>query len=221
MSLIPVCLNFLKKRDMKPVSLSIAIALLFSVLNQTICQDMGTLSIDSGPESEEMLDLMAFQGINYEKVKIKAPGIKGKDYHITLKEFEGGALKRSDVIFDSSRDVFFKIKADSLDFKVLTQVDASGFFNLMVNFKRFSISEKYSLPEHKTGDYVLKNFLGSKDEIPFKIKGSNYLLVYMTPFVHGDGSASYCEVAQSGVNPEQLFEKFKIPHYYLIELTIK
>ncbi len=182
---------------------------------------MGTLSIENGPESEEMRDLMAFQGIDYEKVKIKAVGIKGKDYHITLKEFEGGALKRSEVIFDSSRDNFFKIKADSLDFKVLTQVDASGFFNLMVKFKRFSISEKYKIPEHKTGDYVLKNFLGSKDEIPFKIKGSNYLLVYMTPFVREDGSASYCEVAQSGMDPEKLFDKFKIPHYYLIELTIK
>jgi hypothetical protein len=34
-------------------------------------------------------------------------------------------------------------------------------------------------------------------------------------------SASYCEVAQSGMDPEKLFDKFKIPHYYLIELTIK
>ena len=203
---------------MKPNTL---LLFLFFSIGEIASQETPFISITSGTESDEMRDLMAFQKIDYESVKIKGAGLAGKNYKITLKEFSNGKLVKSETIFDSSRDNFFRIKSDSLKFKVLTQVDATNHFNLMLNFGRFSISERYLVPPHPPSDYVLKNFLGGKDNMPIQLDADNYIFAYMTPFLHGDGSASYCEVAQSGVNPEKLFDKFKIPHYYLLEMSFQ
>ena len=43
----------------------------------------------------------------------------------------------------------------------------------------------------------------------------------MTPYIRADKSEAYCEVGQSGVNPEHLYDSYKIPHYFLVEVKFK
>ena len=43
----------------------------------------------------------------------------------------------------------------------------------------------------------------------------------MTPYIRADKREAYCEVAQSGVDPEHLYDCDKIPHYFLVEVKFK
>ncbi len=43
----------------------------------------------------------------------------------------------------------------------------------------------------------------------------------MMPYVKKDGSKQYCEVAQSGVNLEELGTKYAIPRYFLIGIKFQ
>jgi hypothetical protein len=40
----------------------------------------------------------------------------------------------------------------------------------------------------------------------------------MTPYIRADKREAYCEVAQSGVDPEHLYDSYKIPPYCLVEV---
>ena len=67
----------------------------------------------------------------------------------------------------------------------------------------------------------MKSFLGGKSEMKVPVKGKFYIMSLITPTLHKDGSSSYCEIAQSGVDPEKLHERYNLPHYFLIEMTLK
>ena len=69
--------------------------------------------------------------------------------------------------------------------------------------------------------YVLKDFFGTKRELNLDLQKKNAIFAIITPSVHEDGSASYCEVVQSNIEPEDLGQHFKIPHYFLMTLTFK
>ena len=47
------------------------------------------------------------------------------------------------------------------------------------------------------------------------------ILTYIMPYQKKDGSKQYCEVVQSGVNPEELGKKYGIPRYFLIEIKFQ
>jgi hypothetical protein len=63
----------------------------------------------------------------------------------------------------------------------------------------------------------MKDFQGSKKETEIPLENEFYLTSIISPTVHKDGSASYCEVVLTK-NPENIGEEFKIPHYFLIRM---
>ena len=66
-----------------------------------------------------------------------------------------------------------------------------------------------------------KDFLGNRPEIKVSTNGSHALFAIITPTIHKDGSASYCEVAQSGIAPKDLGKTFNIQHYYIVKIEFK
>jgi hypothetical protein len=186
---------------------------------QFFAQSSPILTIKRGVDNFDLDNILDFQDIDYEKFAIRGAGLKGKNFKVLVKEFKNGQLTKTDIAFDSKEDQdYFKIKSDSLKFVVMTQVDANHFFKLVMRFNGFGIDKRYKVDPDKTGEFALKDFLGPKTETTIDLSGPNYLLAYMTAFVRKDGSTSYCEVAQSGMDPEKLWDKYAIPHYFLVVL---
>ena len=67
----------------------------------------------------------------------------------------------------------------------------------------------------------MKDFFGSKLTIELPMTEEIPLFAIITPTLHKDGSASYCEVVQSDIKPEELGKHFNIPHYFLVTMKIK
>ena len=179
------------------------------------------MKITGGSENKDLQNMMSFEGIALDKFEFSGKQLIGKDYDLKVKEFQNGKLVSTTLIIDSKEDDYFKIKRDTFRFMMLTKVGDDKKFKIEIAFEGFT-SKKLSFNLYdNNGRYVLKTFLGGKSEINIPIKGKIYIMSLITPSLHKDGSSSYCEVAQSGVNPEKLNEKFNVPHYFLIEMTLK
>jgi hypothetical protein len=91
-------------------------------------------------------------------------------------------------------------------------------FKIDFQFNGFSTSRRYKVFPQERDKFALKSFFGTKPENPIDLNSKNYILAYMMPYVRKDKSEAYCEVAQSGIDPEKLYDSYKIPHYFLVEL---
>ena len=188
------------------------------VMLASFAQDSATLTTRSGVSSGDLQTILYFEGISFQKFNIKSAALKGRDYQIIIKEFKDGRNVRNDTAFNSHEDAYFRIKDDSLAFTVLTRMLESNEFKVSFQFNGFSITRRYNVVVGARDKFALKSFFGPKPNNPISLKEKNYLLAYMMPYVRKDKSEAYCEVAQSGVDPEKLYDKYKIPQYFLIEL---
>ncbi|MGN7721381.1 hypothetical protein [Chitinophaga sp. 22620] len=185
----------------------------------SFAQSRAVMSVETGATAQELQTILYFEGISYEKFNIKSAGLKGKDFQILIKEFTNGQLSRKDTAFNSREDAYFRIKTDSLSFAVLTKMSESNEFKIHFQFNGFSSSRKYKVLPDEREQFSLKSFFPPQQtEKSIDLSSNTYILAYMTPYVRPDKSTTYCEVSQSGVDPEQLYEKYQIPHYFLVEL---
>jgi len=196
-------------------------ALLACVLCTLIAagQSNASIEIKHSVSANDLQNILYFEGISHEKFNIKSNKLKGKDYQLVIKEFREGKLVKVDTMFNSREDEYFRIKEDSLPFAVLTKMSDLSEFKIQVQFNGFSVSRKYKVLPAEKDKFALKTFFGPKLEMPINLQGSNYFLAYMMPYVRKDKSEAYCEVAQSGLDPEKLYEKYKIPHYFLVAIN--
>ncbi len=191
------------------------------IVNTSFSQDSIKMKITGGSENKDFQSMMSFEGIALDKFEFSGKQLIGKDYEFKVKEFKSGKLVSTTLIIDSKEDDFFKIKRDTFRFKMFTKVGDDKKFKIEISFGGF-ISKKLTFDLfEKNGLYVMKTFLGSKGEMNLPATGRSYLMCLITPTLHKDNSSSYCEVAQSGLDPEKLNEKYNIPHYFLIEMTLK
>jgi hypothetical protein len=85
-------------------------------------------------------------------------------------------------------------------------------------FDRYSTRKfTFKLLSKYAEDYILK-------EIPIKEKDLQFnktfiFLLLTTPEYHSDGFASWCDVA-ANETPDKIYEKNKIPHFFVFEMTI-
>lgn len=195
------------------------VILLFSTYSYA--QSIAVMTARTGANTNELQTVLYFEEIGYERFSIKSDELKGKNFQIIIKEFKGGKISLSDTVFNSKEDEYFRIKEDSLSFAVLTKVSDINEFKIQFQFNGFSFSRKYKILAKERDKFALKDFLGAKSEIPIHLTGRNYILAYMMPYVKKDKSEAYCEVAQSGTDPEKLYDTYKIPHYFLVELIFE
>ena len=70
--------------------------------------------------------------------------------------------------------------------------------------------------------YVLNDFFGINKELNFELSTeSSPIIAIITPSIRRDGSGSYCKIANSGIAPEKLGERFNIPQCFLISIKFK
>jgi hypothetical protein len=184
-------------------------------------QSNAIIETKQGLSFSDLQNILYFERIGYQKFNIKSNEINGKNFEIIIKEFKEGKLVKIDTVFNSNEDEDFKLKSDSLSFAVLTQISELNYFKIWFQFNGFSKDRKYPVQPSEKEKFALKNFFGAKTELPINLNGLNYFLAYMMPFVKKDKSEAYCEVAQSGTDPEKLYDKYKIPHYFLIAIRFE
>ena len=175
------------------------------------------MRVDYGSDDAELMSILYFENIGLAKMAFSGSELKNKDFQISVKKFVNGKLEKTELVFDSKEDEYFKIKSDKFGFRVLTKVTSDNTAKIQIQFNGFSKQKEYKLAPNQK-EFALKSFLGSQPEISVPLNKNTYILTYMMPYVKKDGSTTYCEVAQSGVNPEELGKIYPIPVYILIDI---
>jgi hypothetical protein len=178
------------------------------------------MRVNYGSENIDLQSILQFEDIDLNKMTFSGNDLKDKDFQISIKEFVSGKLKKTEVVFDSKEDAYFKIKSDKFIFRVLTKVTSENSVKFDFQFNGFSKQKEYKVAAGQK-EFALKSFLGSKPELSMPLNTNTYILTYMMPYVKKDGSTAYCEVAQSDVNPEDYGKKYAIPVYFLIDIKFQ
>lgn len=173
-----------------------------------------------GGESPDLLSVLRFEDIGLSKMIFSGSDLKGKDFQISIKQYVKGKLFKQEVVFDSKEDEYFKIKSDKFIFRILTKITAEHTAKFDFQFNGFSKGREYKVDKNHNG-FAQKDFLGGKKETIIPLNTSTYILTYMMPYDKKDGSKQYCEVAQSGINPEEFGTKYAIPTYFLIDIKFQ
>lgn len=175
---------------------------------------------DYGTDNQDLISILYFEQMGFHKITFTGKDLIGKDFIITMKEYSKGKLAKQEVVFDSKEAEQFKIKTDKFMFRVVTRITSKNTAKFQFQFNGFNKTKEYSAIG-KSDDYALKDFLGSKREIAFPISKSTYILTYMMPYINERGWGEYCDVAQSGVNPEEFGIKYAIPQYFLFDIKFQ
>jgi len=172
-------------------------------------------------ENEEIRDILSFEGIDYMKIKFLGKALKGKSYHLTVKEIWDGKIVSDTTVLDSKNlgiKEFETLKDSILSMKVISKLTNDDQLKLTFQFPRFRVTKKYDAI--KTDDYSLRN-LADESNLKIGYNKKFYLLAYILPYEREDGSKSWCEVGTAGEDIEKWGEKFGIKHYLLFEMKFE
>lgn len=192
----------------------------FWLVSNAFAQSDIKMRTQYGSENIELMSVLSFEGIALDKITFSGNDLKDKNFQIIIKKFVRGRLTNTDVAFDSTEDDYFKIKSDKFNFRVLTKTTSANTVKFDFQFNGFSKQKEYKVAANQK-EFASKDFLGGKSETSIPLKANTYILTYMMPYQKKDGSKQYCEVAQSGVNPEELGTKYAIPTYFLIGIKFQ
>ncbi len=170
---------------------------------------------------EEVRDVLSFEGIDYMKIKFSGTDLKGKSYHLTVKEIWDGKIVRDTTIVNSKKlsyEQFQKINDTLFNLKVISKLTYKNKLKLTFKIGRIGFTREFDAIE--SDEYSLRNLADeSKLEIDYNKKF--YLLAYILPYEREDGSKSWCEVGTSGKDIENWGKKFGIKHYLLFEMKFE
>jgi hypothetical protein len=173
-----------------------------------------------GSDNPDLLSILRFEDIGLSKMIFTGKDLIGKNFQISIKEYTNGKLAKQEVVFDSKEAEMFKIKAEKFVFKILTKITPQHMAKFDFQFNGFSKMKEYKVGENFKG-FAQKDFLGNLKETEIPLNSSTYILTYMMPYINKQGWGQYCEVAQSGVNPEEFGVKYAIPTYFLIDIKFQ
>ena len=196
--------------------------IILSALTAQILYGQNTVKMTAeiGTKNKDVYELMLFQGVSSDLLTFTSPEIKGKYHQINIEEYKNGVLVSTKCLFEGNDSEYFKIDSTTTSLKFFSEIENNKLKTFIIGKKFYSRKETFSL-EEGYGNYVTKNFLGINKFLNVPLKGSFPILAIITPTKHKDGSGSYCEVAQSEVIPNKYWEKFNIPHYFIITMEFK
>lgn len=181
-------------------------------------EDQVKIELKLGTKNEDLQTLFDFENIEQSSFKITGPSVENKAFVLTLKEFKNGELVQKETLFDERGSDFFKTDSTTMSFKLLTKLDDKN-LKIWIRGKKFGSKKSYfGLEEKNKARYATKDFIGGKDYLVEDIKKPFYLLAIMTPYITESGAGQYCQVAYSGMNPEEFGKIYDIPHYFLIQM---
>lgn len=173
-----------------------------------------------GSENVDLLSVLRFEEIGMSKFIFSGNDLKGKNFQISVKQFDNGKLTKTDVVFDSRENEYFRIKSDKFVVRVLTKITPKDTAKFDFQFDGFRKGREYKIGKNKLG-FAQKDFIGNRGEVAIPLNKSTYILTFMMPYKKKDGSEQYCEVAQSGADPEKFGIKYAIPTYFLIDIKFE
>lgn len=176
-----------------------------------------TLRSQYGVADTALQSVLYFEDIAYETSTFSGDALIGRNYQVTVSELTNGVLTKTETVFDSKEDAYFKIKKNEFAVRTLAKRISDGKIRIEFQFDGFTKRAEFAIaPNH--GDFALKDFLGPQPEISIPIGVDTPILTYIMPYRKPDGSTQYCEVVQSGVAATELGAKYNIPRYYLISI---
>jgi len=189
----------------------------FFISLSNFAQDFNFKS-EYNPSNKKMIDnFLRFEGINFSQSSITSKDLLNKNYIINLKEYKNGVLINTTCLDKSNNEYYAIIDSTTFKFNILGKRTKNN-YDLCMYFDRYSTRKfTFKLLSKYAEDYILK-------EIPIKEKDLQFnkpfiFLLLTTPEYHSDGSASWCDVA-ANETPDKIYEKNKIPHFYVFEMTI-
>ena len=203
---------------MKNTILILATILLLAL--SSLAQSDIKMRVEYGSENADLMGFLRFENINIDKMIFSGSDLKGKDFQISIKEFVKGKLTKDEVVFDSKEDEYFKLKNEKFTFRILTKITSEHTAKFQFQFNGFSKQKEYKVAANQK-EFATKTFLGMNPDVAIPLNANTYILTYMMPYLKKDGSKQYCEVVQSGVNPDDLGTNYAIPTYFLISIKFK
>jgi hypothetical protein len=195
-------------------------ALALSLLGAAASQSPAKLTFLPSVSDPDMVGLLRFENIEVYKLKFEGESLTGKSYELRIKRFEKGKLVLNQLSMDSAElGPLGEVSKGNLTFSVYSKADGNR-AKIAFQFDRFGTDRKLDCTPSKF-DYVMKNFLGAENTMPIPVGKETYILAYLLPHEKPDGSSSYCEVAQSGLDPEKLWDAYKVPCYFLVSIKFK
>lgn len=189
-------------------------------INFSFAQNNIKVTYNYGSKNADIQNLIDFENIYIEQLNFEGKELKGKQYIINLQEFIDGKKSNSVVLFDGTENDYFKFRSNKESLVFLFKM-ADGKLKTHIKGKGFRSKKSYFNLKSDSDDYALKDFFGGKNELNIDSKQETAIFAIITPTKHEDGSGSYCEVVQSNIEPKNLGEHFKIPHYFLITIQFK
>jgi len=189
----------------------------FFISLSNFAQDFNFKS-EYNPSNKKMIDnFLRFEGINFSQSSITSKDLLNKNYITNLKEYKNGVLINTTCLDKSNNEYYAIIDSTTFKFNILGKRTKNN-YDLCMYFDRYSTRKfTFKLLSKYAEDYILK-------EIPIKEKDLQFnkpfiFLLLTTPEYHSDGSASWCDVA-ANETPDKIYEKNKIPHFFVFEMTI-
>ncbi|MFD2564213.1 hypothetical protein [Aquimarina rubra] len=203
------------------MNLKLFTALLFLAISDFgLSQTTVKMTNEYGFKNIDLQGLIDFENIFLEKLIFEGENIEGMSYVIEVVEYKNGKELTRNILFDGTELDYFKVASEkemlSFYFKLSDRK-----LKIQMRGKNFGSKKLYFDLDDNAEKYALKDFFGSNPELNMPIKGKNAVLALITPNMHENGSASYCEVAQSNIRPEKLGSHFNIPHYFIITVDFK
>ena len=195
-----------------------ALGLLLVFLNSYSQKSVKMIS-KYGTTNKDIVSLMRFQNITLESLSFESSELIGKSYEVNLKEYKKGKLVKTKNLLDG--DKYVEIDSINVTLKFISKIENDKMTIFIETARMFSDKMTFDLEKHKGNDYVLKDFQGNKDFTKVSINEEFPILAIITPVELEKGYFSYCEIAQSEIEPEKFGEKFKIPHYFVITMKFK
>ena len=142
-------------------------------------------------DNTEIRDILSFQDLEYMKLKFTGKVLKGKSYHLTVKEIWDGKIVSDTTVLDSKNlgiKQFLTLKDSVLSMKVMSKPTNDNQLKMTFKFPRFSVTKKYDAI--KTDDYSRRN-LAHESNLEIGYNKKFYLLAYILPYEREDGSKSW------------------------------
>lgn len=186
-------------------------------LSQTAGKSDIKMQVQYGSENPEVMGIMNFEEIKLFKMQFTGEDLKGKHFEIGVKEIVNGKITKSEVAYTSSEAEQFRIEENKLTFFFFAKQTLANTarFDFQFSYGRKPLEYKIAATDK---EFTAKTFLGEQKEVSIPLNTATYILAFLMPTIHKDGSTSYCEVVQSEIKPEDLGTKFNIPRYYLFDI---
>lgn len=160
--------------------------------------------------------LLDFLDVSLEKFRFESTALVGRAPTVLIKELRKGEVIRTDTLLNGITDApYLRITKPYYEFSFFTEIRDETLRTYIRSSSYSAGKRKFSLETDRYG-YALKDFFGGKKELNYAPGEPIPLLAIITPHDQGNGFASYCEVVQTDIRPEELGEHFGIPHYFLI-----